>query len=134
MANPNMANSVFIYGSTAYLTPDTTATNTITNGNFIDVSGGFIIRRYNYTTPGMLSMLKFDASGNAFFNKTTDGSSDPTLTINHSNDKISFIPLDLQISAIFSNCPVDPPKPTKIIALVFLLIFLTTSSGSKQRY
>lgn len=28
MANPNMANSVFIYGSTAYLTPSTTATNT----------------------------------------------------------------------------------------------------------
>jgi len=28
MANPNMANSVFIYGSTAYLTPATTATNT----------------------------------------------------------------------------------------------------------
>ena len=28
MANPNMANSVFIYGSTAYVTPATTATNT----------------------------------------------------------------------------------------------------------
>jgi hypothetical protein len=28
MANPNMANSVFIFGSTAYLTPATTATNT----------------------------------------------------------------------------------------------------------
>jgi hypothetical protein len=28
MANPNMANSVFIYGSTAYLCPSTTATNT----------------------------------------------------------------------------------------------------------
>lgn len=28
MANPNMANAVFIYGSTAYLTPSTTATNT----------------------------------------------------------------------------------------------------------
>jgi hypothetical protein len=28
MANPNMANSVFIYGSTAYLNPSTTATNT----------------------------------------------------------------------------------------------------------
>jgi len=28
MANPNMANSVFIYGSTAYVCPATTATNT----------------------------------------------------------------------------------------------------------
>ena len=28
MANPNMANSVFIYGSTAYVTPVSTATNT----------------------------------------------------------------------------------------------------------
>ena len=71
----------------------TTATNTITNGNFIDVSGSFIIRRDKY--PYMLSMLDFDASGNAFFNKTTDGSSDPTLTIKNStndNNKISFIP------------------------------------------
>ena len=28
MANPNMANSVFIFGSTAYVQPSTTATNT----------------------------------------------------------------------------------------------------------